>query len=217
LVCWAGLAATAVLVPWTWRNYRQFHRLFFVRDNFGLELHVANNDLAEPSFALDSAKGFLRIVHPGASDAESRECQALGEAEYYRRRGAMALDWIRHHRARFLALTAARVRMFWFPDAEDSPWYARSIAFVTISAILGMLCLGWRRDPIAVFFAAALFTYPLVYYVVLSDPRYRTPILWIPLLAGGYFLADLSRSAPLWLGKRINGAPRGIGGRRIGA
>ena len=191
----AALAAAATLAPWTWRNYRDFHRLFFVRDNFGMELYVSNNDCAEASFALNQANGCYSRVHPNSSDAEGRECQALGEAEYYRRRGAAAFEWIRHHPARFGALTAARFRMFWFPDAEDSPWYAHSIAFVTISGVMGMLLLARRRDPVVVFFAGALLTYPLVYYLVQSDPRFRTPILWISLLAGGYFLSDLARRA----------------------
>lgn len=193
--CCAALAAAATLAPWTWRNYRQFHRFFFVRDNLGLELYIANNDLAEASFALNEANGCHRRMHPGGSDAESRECEALGEAEYYRRRGAIAFDWIRLHPVRFGVLTAARLRMFWFPDADGSRWYANSIAFVTISAIVGMVLLGRRRDPVVVFFAGALFTYPLLYYFVQSDPRYRTPFLWIPLLAGGYFLTDLTSGA----------------------
>jgi hypothetical protein len=215
--CWVGLAAIATLAPWTWRNYRQFHKLFFVRDNLGLELYIANNDLAEASFALNEANGCHRLMHPNGSDADGRECRALGEAEFYRRREAMAFDWIRLHPARFWVLTTERLRMFWFPDADGSPGYARSIAFVTICAIMGMLRLGWRRDPMVLFFAGALFAYPLIYYFVQSDPRYRTPILWIPLLAGGYFLADLTRLAPLWLGERMNGILREMAAWRIGA
>src|SRR5262249_46239610 len=108
-------------------------------------------------------------------------------------RGAAAVEWIRHNPSRFLALTAARFRMFWFPDADGSPWYARSIAFVTIAAIIGLALLAKRRQAIILFFGSALLVYPLLYYVVLSAPRYRTPFLWIPLLAAGYFLARIIR------------------------
>jgi hypothetical protein len=80
------------------------------------------------------------------------------------------------------------------PDAGDSPWYAHSVAFVIISAVMGLLLLAPRRDPILVFFACPLFIYTLLYYLVQPDPRFRTPILWISLLAGGY-LSDLSRRA----------------------
>lgn len=193
--CWAALAAAATLAPWTWRNYRQFHSLFFVRDNLGLELYIANNDRAQGSFFLNERSGEHLATHPGSSDVEARDYQALGEVEYYHRRGAAAWDWIRRHPARFWALTAARFRMFWFPDADDAPWHAYSVALVSLLAALGMMLLARRRDPILVFFAAVLSVYPLLYYFIQSDPRYRTPILWIPLLAGGYFLTDAARRA----------------------
>jgi hypothetical protein len=194
-VGYAALAAAATLAPWTWRNYREFHRLFFVRDNFGLELYIANNDLAEASFDLNEANGCHRRLHPAGSDVEARECRALGEAEYYRRRGAAALDWIRRHPGRFGALTAARLRMFWFPDINGAPGYAYTIAFISVAGFMGMLLLRQRQDPIVMFLAGASLVYPAVYYFVQLDPRYRTPFLWVPLLAGGYFLADLTTRA----------------------
>lgn len=43
IVCVAG----AVLLPWTIRNYFQLGAPFFVRDNFGLEFSISNNDLAK--------------------------------------------------------------------------------------------------------------------------------------------------------------------------
>jgi hypothetical protein len=189
----AALAAAATVAPWMWRNYREFHRLFFIRDNFGLELYIANNDRAAASFAQNEISGEHTQVHPGRSAIESREFQALGEAEYMRRRQAAAFAWIRRHPARFAALTAARIRMFWLPDNDYWAAYAHSIAFVTLAAALGLAQLARRREPIVVFFTAALLVYPALYYFVQSDLRYRTPVLWISLLAGGYFLGDLAK------------------------
>jgi hypothetical protein len=199
----AALAAAVTLAPWTYRNYQQFHSLFFIRDNLGLELYIANNDLAQASFALNEASGEHRRLHPGSSEAEARQYAALGELAYYHRCGALAAAWIRQHPARFAALTATRIRMFWFPDADDTPWHSYSVAAVTVLAAFGLALLARRREPIALFFAGALLLYPLLYYCVQSDPRYRTPILWIPLLAGGYFLSLLARA----------GGPAGTGGR----
>jgi hypothetical protein len=34
--------------------------------------------------------------------------------------------------------------------------------------------------------------YPLMYYIVVSDLRYRTPVLWLSLLPAGYFLSMLT-------------------------
>ncbi len=64
VVLCVALAAAATLAPWTFRNYRQFHSLFFVRDNLGLELYIANNDLAGASFATNEENGCHR---PAAS------------------------------------------------------------------------------------------------------------------------------------------------------
>ena len=203
----AVLAAAVTLAPWTWRNYREFHKLFFVRNNLGLELYIANNDLAQASFSLNEANGCHLLMHPGRSDSESRDYQALGEVEYNRRRGAVARAWIRSHPARFAILTAQRIRMYWFPDADISASYARSIAFITLSGILGMLLLARRRQPIAVFLIGASLVYPVLYYFVQSDPRYRTPFLWIPLLAGGYFLTAVTVSARRRLQGRRTEAP----------
>lgn len=191
-LCLAVLAAAATIAPWTWRNYRQFHRPIVIRDNLGLELYISNNDFAEGSFALNEANGTHRRLHPNNSDIASKACLTLGEAEYYQRCGASAIEWIRSHPARFADLTATRIRMFWFPNADGSPGYARSIALITTAAFLGMLLLYWRRCRVVGFVAGALLAYPFLYYFVQSDPRYRTPILWIPLLAAGYFLAELA-------------------------
>jgi hypothetical protein len=193
--CLAALALAATLAPWTWRNYRQFHSVFFLRDNLGLELFISNNDCAQGSIALNKANGCHAQLHPNRSDAESLECRRLGEFAYYRQRGAMAVEWIRLHPARFAALTATRIRMFWFPDADDSPWYAASIAFVSIAAFLGLILLSRRRTPVFCFLGSVLLIYPCLYYLVQADPRYRTPILWIPLLAAGHLLATAVQAA----------------------
>ncbi len=202
-VCCGSVAAVITLMPWTLRNYRQFHELFFVRDNMGLELYIANNDLAEGSFALNELNGTHRKLHPGLSETENRACATLGEAEYCRQRGAMALNWIHHHPRRFAVLTATRLRMFWFPNRDGFPYYAYSIAFVTILAVLGMLLLASRREPPVIFFVSASLVFPLLYCIVQSDPRYRTPFRWIPLLAAGYFLANLQRYVPRLVGGKV--------------
>jgi len=46
--------------------------------------------------------------------------------------------------------------------------------------------LATERRHLFVLFV--LFIYPLMYYVVVSDVRYRLPVLWLSLLPAGYFL-----------------------------
>ncbi len=108
----ARFAAVAVLLPWTLRNYRQFHALFFVRDNMGLELRLANNSLAEPDFRGNIFARLYQQLHAGGSLREAQSMRNLGEEEYNRRQFRAAVLWTRTHPARFLSLTAARIRMF---------------------------------------------------------------------------------------------------------
>ena len=65
------VAAVVVCAPWTVRNYRQFGKLFLMRDNLGLELYVANHDLSKPSFAESRRTGVLDALHPNTSRSEA--------------------------------------------------------------------------------------------------------------------------------------------------
>jgi len=186
-----ALGTAAALAPWTWRNYQQFHALFFVRDNLGLELYVSNSDRATGSFERNNANGLYRERHPDPSLSEAREVARLGEIEYNRSRMATARSWMRSHPWKFLSLSATRARMFWFPDAEGHSLYAFGVAFVTIGSIFGFLLLAARRKPILLFLGAVQLLYPILYYLVQNDPRFRAPILWISLLGTGYLLVNV--------------------------
>jgi hypothetical protein len=190
----ALLGIALVTAPWTWRNWRELRAPIFVRSNLGLEIHLANNDLAEGSFARNEANGVHANFHPGTSASEAALVRALGEAEYNRNCMRMALRWIRAHPARFFRLTATRTRMFWFPDADYTPWHARTRAFLSLGCAAGLLWMLLRRVPAAWWMVAVLVLYPALYYLVQADPRYSAPILWIPLLATGYVLVS---AAPL--------------------
>jgi hypothetical protein len=98
---------------------------------------------------------------------------------------------MRSHPWKFLSLSATRARMFWFPDAEGHSLYAFGVAFVTIGSIFGFLLLAARRKPILLFLGAVQLLYPILYYLVQNDPRFRAPILWISLLGTGYLLVNV--------------------------
>ena len=181
--------AAAVLVPWTIRNYRQFHALFFIRNNFGLELHLANNDLADPAFRRNIDTDRYQVLHPGGSLFEAWRVRELGEPEYNRRQLHAAIDWIRSHPSRFLRLAVARIRMFWFPDPEGSPARAAGFALATLLSLPGLYLLWRRQRPLAVFLTSVWLIFPLLYYVNQADRHYRAPILWTTCLAAGYAMA----------------------------
>ena len=196
-------AMLLTVAPWSIRNRLLVHTLS-VKDNFGTALYVSNNDCARPS--LIGSLDCHGIYHPFGSMAESRAVRDMGEAAYDRSRLAMALDWIGHHRPAFARLTLWRVVQFWCPSTEYGS-YAVACWIVTLAGAWGLLLLR-RRNPFFFRLCLAVFAgYPLFYYVVISDVRYRYPILWLSLLAYGYALEAIrGRYANHWLRKDSAGS-----------
>ena len=50
----------------------------------------------------------------------------------------------------------------------------------------------YRKVPVSIYIIAVAAAYPLLYYIVVSDVRYRYPLLWLSLLCAGYLLSDLA-------------------------
>jgi hypothetical protein len=174
------LGMTLACVPWTVRNYRELGGLFFIRSNFGLELRMGNHEGAGPTLELSALGGTER--HPRTNEAEARKVQQLGELEYMRQAGREAAAWIRSHTLVFLLLTTLRVAQFWRGTVDALP-YALGTALLTLLGVRG----AWRVWPhLSLPQRAAilipLLTYPLVYYVVGYEDRYRQPVDGLALL-----------------------------------
>src|SRR5579862_7173822 len=99
------------------------------------------------------------------------------------------MNWIASHPDRFRRLTLERFREFWFPLPEDHPYTTAVVWLITALSIPGLILMAWRREPVVFFLLPVLAVYPLMYYIVVTDMRYRYPILWISALAAGYFVA----------------------------
>jgi hypothetical protein len=181
----AGLVLMLVLLPWALRNYARLGALT-LRTNLGMTLYASNNDCASSSMIGELNSGCYMAHHPYGSMAEARVLHDLGEPAYDRNRVAAAAGWIRAHAPAFAALTAQRMAEFWFPN----PGYGLtgvSISLVTLFSIPGFVLMKrgihWR------FLVAVAALYPCLYYVVVSDYRYRYPILWLSLLPAGYAIS----------------------------
>jgi hypothetical protein len=166
--------AVVVIVPWAVRNWMVLRAPVFVRDNFGLELFLSNNDLAGPQQEDAEAERY-GLWHPGSNAAVAAELARAGEPEYFGRLQSEAWHWIRRRPARFLRLAVARIRLWW-----ASSWLVAGIS------LLGFAGLWMNRGSTtgrAV--AAALLLFPLPYYVIQFNPRYTYPVLWIAALMAG--------------------------------
>lgn len=171
----ASVALLLAVAPWTVRNYRVFHRVIPVRDNFGLELWVGNHEGGTGRQDLS--------IHPVVDPAEASKFRDMGETAYVAEKQAEALAYIRAHPSRFLWQTAERMVNFW------AGWDAFGLSLST----LPIFALGWwqlivlfrRRCPDAVIYAAPLLFYPLPYYITHPDIRFRhtiEPVIFV--LAG---------------------------------
>jgi hypothetical protein len=172
---------------WTYRNYRQLGH-YVVRTNLGMTLYASNNDCAQPSLLDDEANGCYLSYHPNTNLHETQLLHDMGEVAYDRMRTASTSAWIQSHPGPFLRLSAARLRNFWFPPLNEGGFHSVVIWIATLLSIPGLVLMARHRQPILLFILTPLCLYPLMYYLVVSDVRYRYPILWLSLLPAGYGL-----------------------------
>jgi 4-amino-4-deoxy-L-arabinose transferase-like glycosyltransferase len=94
------LTATLVVTPWLLRNYHEFGRFLFVRDNLPLEMYEANNGESEGLWT--------RAEHPGNDPEAMRRFQELGEIRFMDEKKAEVQQFIREHPGTFLWFTVKR-------------------------------------------------------------------------------------------------------------
>jgi 4-amino-4-deoxy-L-arabinose transferase-like glycosyltransferase len=171
-MCWAVRAALPVaimavlLAPWAVRNYRVFHRVIPVRDNFGMELWIGNHL---------NADGLLHTsIHPVGSMAEAEQFRRRGELGYIAWKQEQAVMFIRQHPAEFLRLTRYRVASFWGGLNQDQV-VLDSMLLGTLG-LLGLWLLARRDRTEMVRFALPLLVYPLPFYFTHPDLRFRYAI-----------------------------------------
>jgi hypothetical protein len=198
-----------VLTPWTVRNYAVLGGLVPLRSNFGLELALGNHPGANGKTYETSPADpdcYLYRHHPFADRAERTRLVGMGELPYMREQGLTARRWIEDHPAGFAALTAERVRLFWFPPSEM--WTRPSLPVPLLVGVFGLLgagtfCgLGWlalRRHPSAGLLAAAVLGTPAVYMVTHVDLRYRYPLFGLSAL----LTCAAAVRAGQWLRERV--------------
>lgn len=218
--CGIVVAVTSLFIlGWGGRNYVELGS-FVVRTNLGMTLYASNNDCAQSSMIRDLMNGCYQSRHPNSSREEAEYVLRVGEVQYDKNRTADAKAWMLAHPAEFVRLTTRRILEFWFPPAEViPPGYAFSansadygqrwmrqqhildyaIWAVTGISVLGLVLMTVRRQAIVVFVLAVFVIYPSLYYVVVSDVRYRYPILWLSLLPAGYFLCEVLEAGVLRL------------------
>lgn len=190
------LALVVVLfsLPWLLRNYRLWGAVV-VRTNLGMTLYSSNNSCAQPSLVMSRRTACYDSRHPVGSDSEAALLRTLGEVKYDRMRTADALRWIKDNPRDFGRLTVRRIGQFWFPFPTEPRCFSYGVWLITALSIPGLILMALKGEKATWFVVAVSLVYPLMYYVVVSDVRYRYPILWLSLLPAGYGLHALGAFA----------------------
>jgi hypothetical protein len=165
---------------------------------------VSNNDCAEFGIRKNITSGCFDSVHPNHNVSEARKVLALGEPKYNELRLGDALHWIGRHPRAFAKLSAQRFVAFWMPSETETIHYAGSgrrlervaIYLMTLLSGAGLVIL-YREDlRSAAILISCLTVFPLAYYIVPFEYRYRYPIMWVTFLLGAVPLTDCVRR--LW-------------------
>jgi hypothetical protein len=186
------VGAALACLPWFIRNFEQFHSVFFVRDNFGLELYTSNNPCARPTILQNILSGCHVMTHPNENANISAEIAEKGEIRFNQEMMHRALAWISSNPRAFLSLTARRFLRFWFP-ALGSLRYGIPMGILTILSFAGIAWMYREHRRAALLLASTLFVYPLVHYLVQFEARYRYPIFWATLLPTSYAILKIIR------------------------
>ncbi len=184
-------------VPWTVRNYAQFHRFIPLRSNFPFELWIGNNEVFDDRSANINA----RVTRYG----EARRYEQLGETAFMEEKWNLASGFMRTHKRLEVRLTGWRFVSFWigsFRPVEDfenadSAWIRAILALNLLTAIggaTGIVMLWRKRRPYAFPATAFVAVVPLVYYVTHASLRYRHPIDPIVLMLTAVALTGARRS-----------------------
>lgn len=188
--------ALLIISPWIARNYARFGALIFVRDCLGLQLQHGNNSCATPTLREMIQSGCHARYGPNVNAAIAAQLTAVGEVQFNRTKLHEALHWMANNQTAFLALSARRFRLFWFPEL-DNLWETGVVWAVTLFSFRGWW-LMIRTNPARRVIAATWLLFPLVCYVSPFETRYRYPIFWTSLLPAGYALVVLCQRLPLF-------------------
>ncbi|MFY9585183.1 MAG: glycosyltransferase family 39 protein [Candidatus Acidiferrales bacterium] len=201
----AGLAAfglVIVLLPWQVRNYRTFHRLIPLRDNFWLEVWVGNDG--------HTKSWFDTTAHPSTNAEEQAEFARLGEIPYMQEKRREALGFLAQHPGLFFVTSLRRfVYMwtgFWNLDPENlvmefhDPGNVYMVVGLTVAMLIGLRQALRNAREAAVPYLLVLMFYPLLSYITHPEIRYRhlmDPEMIILATLGVRFLVlDLMKSFP---------------------
>jgi hypothetical protein len=180
--------------PWIVRNWVAFHAFVPMRSNFGAELYEAT---------LFSNDGFpwMATLPLAEADPEFQRYERMGEIAFSRQQGEIAKAKIRAHRKLFLENALRRVYFFWIsvPHPTDAGVSVEAIrrinfSFLSFSGLLGLALALRRHIPGAWLFFWAFALFPVLYYFVTVQARFRHPLEPLICILSVYLFQSADRT-----------------------
>jgi 4-amino-4-deoxy-L-arabinose transferase-like glycosyltransferase len=176
-----GTAALAALfltcLPWTVRNFVQFHRFLPLRSNFPYEFWSGNNEIFD-----EHSREVNRITR----FEQVRLYAQLGETEFLKEKMQNALHFVHTHPSLYARLFGERIVATWL--GTGSPWrdfwatdsnFARFILvwnlFALAGVIVGLVRLYLQNRALFVPVAAFPLLFPFTFYIAHTTLRHRHP------------------------------------------
>lgn len=180
-----AIALLFALLPlglWTARNYRTFGHLFFIRDDTGMAIGSSDSDCAQAILADNLASGCFATLHPTANVSILAQLRQEGEYRFAAHQMGSTVQWVRSHPMRFTTLTLERIAYFWFPLERSDRRVLVNGILMSLATMFSFLSVYWRRSQGFAILAGGLFFYPVTYYLVQGEQRYRYPVFWMSVL-----------------------------------
>ncbi len=183
------LATSAVVAPWTLRNYRVFHQFIPVSSNNGLNLLLGNSPGARPNSGVNADVSAYTRVAAGMPEAE--------RDRYYRRQ---ALAWVQAHPGAAIRLYLRKVLNYFnfrnelFVRAESSTLRDAVQFLVYYPLLLAALARLLMRKRFPMTSAEGLlyllyFGNALLSAVFFTRLRFRVPFDFLLAAMAGTFIA----------------------------
>jgi 4-amino-4-deoxy-L-arabinose transferase-like glycosyltransferase len=203
------LLATAIAVlccmPWTIRNYVQFHKLIPLRSNFAFELYIGNNENYD-----DQHKARAGAI---TQDREILRYVRMGETAFMEEEKRKAIAFIVSHPRIEVWLIAERFVDFWTGTSTpvaafrqaDSLWLRLILLCndaAPLCAFFGIVVLLATKNVCGFPVVSIPVVFPLLYYVTHTSLRYRHPIDPVVLLLSAIGVHGLWR----WLTRKSRNA-----------
>ena len=164
-------------LPWTVRNYAQFHRLIPLRSNFAFEFWSGNNEIFDPN---------SRAVNRVTRYEQAHLYAVMGENAFFDDKWQKASHFVRSHPTLYLQLCSRRIVSTWF--GSESPWqdFRQSDSFLvrfllawnvfTLFAMLaGLARLLRQHSPYLLPLASFPLVFPIAFYLAHTSLRHRHP------------------------------------------